>query len=203
MYANQFFKLTMKIYHLYKNLLQISLILLISIYLPGCGIYKPVDARKVDPNVNKRVEKNLQEGRGFKVFDSRRNNSGVFEFATSNEMWRATINLLDFTPFSNVDYSGGIIITDWYNGDENQTNESLKITVRFLSNEIRADGLEVIIHKKTCDEINRCITSKLDSSISNDIKIAILKDAALLKENEIEKNPESKYKSRETILGTN
>ena len=63
--------------------------------------------------------------------------------------------------------------------------------------------MEVIIHKKTCDEINRCITSKLDSSISNDIKIAILKDAALLKENEIEKNPESKYKSRETILGTN
>lgn len=202
MCANQFIKLTMIIYHLLKNILKILIILLISTYLSGCGIYKPVDARKIDPNVNKRVEKNIQEGRGFTIFDSRKNKSGEFEFATSNEMWRATINLLDFTPFSNVDYSGGIIITDWYNGDENQTNESMKITVKFLSNEIRADGLEVIIHKKTCDEVNRCTTSKLDSSISNDIKLAILKNAALLKENEIQKYPESKYKTRESILGT-
>ena len=110
-----------------------------------------MDTRKVPVNVNKRVEKNIQEGRGFRVFDSRKKSSGEFEFATSNEMWRATIDLLSFAPFSNVDYSGGIIITDWYNGDNVETNESLKITVRFLSNEIRADGLDIIIHKKICN----------------------------------------------------
>ena len=162
-----------------------------------------MDTRKVPVNVNKRVEKNIQEGRGFRVFDSRKKSSGEFEFATSNEMWRATIDLLSFAPFSNVDYSGGIIITDWYNGDNVETNESLKITVRFLSNEIRADGLDIIIHKKICNEVNRCKILKLDSTLSNDIKLAILKDASLMKENEIKDNPESDFKSLETILGTN
>jgi hypothetical protein len=192
----------MKIYHLLKKIILKAFILSFFLQLVACGIYKPVDTRKVPVNVNKRVEKNIQEGRGFRVFDSRKKSSGEFEFATSNEMWRATIDLLSFAPFSNVDYSGGIIITDWYNGDNEETNESLKITVRFLSNEIRADGLDIIIHKKICNEVNRCKISKLDTTLSNDIKLAILKDAALMKENEVKENPEAKYKSRETILGT-
>ena len=100
-------------------------------------------------------------------------------------------------------HAGGIIITDWYNGDNVETNESLKITVRFLSNEIRADGFDIIIHKKICNEVNRCKILKLDSTLSNDIKLAILKDASLMKENEIKDNPESDFKSLETILGTN
>ena len=92
--------------------------------IPGCGIYKPVDARKVPVNVNERAEKNIQEGKGFRVFDKARKGggTGVFSFASSNPMWRASINLLDFAPFSNVDYSGGIIITDWFT-DDNVEND--------------------------------------------------------------------------------
>ena len=96
-------------------------------------------------------------------------------------MWRATIELLDFVPFSNVDYSGGIIITDWYYEDE-ETSESIKITVKFLSNEIRADGLSVLIYNRTCNEINKCKISKVDSKLSEEIKVAILKKAAMIKE---------------------
>ena len=50
-------------------------------------------------------------------------------------------------PLVTVDYSGGMIITDWYT-DSNTTNDSLKFTIRFLSNQIRADSLKIIIHKK-------------------------------------------------------
>src|SRR6056300_651292 len=96
-------------------------------------------------------------------------------------MWRDTIDLLDFAPFSNVDYSGGIIITDWFS-DEDKNNEFLKITVKFLSNEIRADGLEVIIHNKTCNNQNQCKVEKVKSSASQEIKLAILKEAAKIKE---------------------
>jgi hypothetical protein len=155
----------------------------------SCGIYKPVDARKIDPNVNKRVQKNIEEGRGFRIMGAKKNKGGgTFEFASSNAMWRASIDLLDFTPFSNVDYSGGIIITDWFSDESSSTNESLKLTIKFLSNEIRADGINVIIHKKTCDEKNKCNIKKIDSTLAGEIKLAILKEATILDQQDIEKN---------------
>ena len=169
-----------------------NLILILSFLLAtSCGIYKPVDARKVPPNVHDRVKKNIEEGRGFRIMGGNKNKGGgSFEFASSNAMWRASIDLLDFTPFSNVDYSGGIIITDWFSDENSSTNESLKLTVKFLSNEIRADGLKVIIHRKTCDEKNKCNVKKIDSTLAGEIKLAILKEAAKLGQEDIEKNKE-------------
>ena len=171
----------------------ISLFVLISFILSSCGIYRPVDARKIPPNVNDRIEKNIQEGRGYRLF-STKTRGGTFDFATSNEMWRASLDLLDFTPLSNVDYSGGIIITDWFADDNSSENEQIKITVKFLSNEIRADGLDVIIHKKICNTENKCKTIKVESAIENEIKLAILKKAAELKENAPLVNPDYKLK---------
>ena len=107
-------------------------------------------------------------------------------------MWRASIELLDFTPLSNVDYSGGIIITDWFSDEKAGENEQIKITVKFLSNEIRADGLDVIIHKKICNPENICNTIKIESAIENEIKLAILKKAAELEENAPLVNPNYK-----------
>jgi len=151
--------------------------------IASCGIYKKTDARKVPVSGIERSKKNIEEGRGFRIFDPARNQGGggVFNFATSNPMWRATIELLDFVPFSNVDYSGGIIITDWYYDGE-ESSDSLKITVKFLSNEIRSDGLNVLVHNRTCNEINKCKISKVDSKISEEVKVAILKKAAKIKE---------------------
>tara|TARA_B100000768_G_C10989034_1_gene253130 strand:- start:25 stop:468 length:444 start_codon:yes stop_codon:yes gene_type:complete len=146
--------------------------------------------------VNERAEKNIQEGKGYRLLGNKNKGSGVFTFASSNELWRASIDLLDFTPFSNVDYSGGIIITDWFS-DEKTENEYLKITVRFLSNEIRADGVNVIIHKKICDDLNKCKISKIDSTLSNEIKLAILKEAAILKENGPLADPDFKFPKRD------
>ena len=97
-------------------------------------------------------------------------------------MWRATLDLLDFTPLSNVDYSGGVIITDWFS--ESSDQDPVKITVRFLSNEIRVDGLKIIIHKKICKKIDNCKIVKIDSTLGQEIKLAILKKAAIMKENE-------------------
>ena len=116
--------------------------------------------------------------------------SGSFDFATSNEMWRASLELLDFTPLHNVDYSGGIIITDWFS--ERESQDPIKITIRFLSNEIRADGIKVIIHKKICKkkQIDNCKIIKIESTLSQEIKLAILKKAAIIHENERIKDPD-------------
>jgi len=169
---------------LYYSVITLFLLSLASIVV-SCGPLKPkyTDLRKVPGNPKDKREKNIREGRGFRaqgMFEKK--NSGNFQFASSNEMWRATLDLLDFTPLSNVDYSGGIIITDWFS--ESSDQDPIKITVRFLSNEIRADGLKIIIHKKICKKINDCKIVKIDSTLGQEIKLAILKKAAIMQKNE-------------------
>ena len=99
-------------------------------------------------------------------------------------MWRATFDVIDFMPLVTVDYSGGMIITDWYT-DANTTEESLKFTIRFLSNEVRSDSLKIIIHKKTCkSKGGNCIVKKISSpKLEQTIRADIIKKAALLVEN--------------------
>ena len=148
--------------------------------LNSCGIWDPADARKVSPNADERVKKNLEEGKGFSIMGMQegKKGGGAFQFASSNPMWRATLEILDFLPLSNVDYSGGIITTDWYN-EGTSANESIKITIRFLSNEVRADGLKVIIHKKRCGIQQACTVKKVSSALENELQIAILKKAVI------------------------
>ena len=108
-----------------------------------------------------------------------------YQFASSNPMWRATLEILDFLPLANVDYSGGIITTDWYN-EGTASNESLKITIRFLTNEVRSDGLKVIVHKKKCNIQQECTVKKVTSAIQSELQVAILKKAVIF-EKELKK----------------
>ena len=162
--------------------------IIISSLLYSCGIYAPSDARKVSPNSKERVKKNLEEGRGMSLKKMMSDGSGgtSYQFASSNPMWRATLEILDFLPLSNVDYSGGIITTDWYN-EGTAIDESLKITVRFLTNEIRSDGIRIIVHKKRCNVSQNCKITKITSAIEQELQVAILKKAILF-EKEFNKN---------------
>ena len=140
----------MNIKYLLINLLLVSLLV-----LPSCkNPFRYTDAREVPVDAEERVKKNIEEGRGIS-FGRGPKGGGVFDFASSNELWRASIEVLDFVSFTNASYSGGILITDWFSGnanDDNSNQRELKITVRFLSNEIRADGIKVIIHEKICSD---------------------------------------------------
>ena len=148
-------------------------------FLSSCGIWDPADARKVPANVNDRVRKNLEEGKGFSIKKMQTTGRGTnYQFASSNPMWRATLEILDFLPLANVDYSGGIITTDWYN-EGTSSDESIKITVRFLTNEIRSDGIRIIVHKKRCNIQQKCIVKKVSSAIEQELQVAILKKAVL------------------------
>jgi hypothetical protein len=167
-----------KIYLKLKPLFFIVIIIQFLFYLSSCGIYRKTDARKVSPNADERVQQNLEEGRGFRLL--KKNKSGNFDFATSNELWRATLETLDFIPLTTADYGGGIIITDWYNSSDSM-EESLKISVRFLTNEIRSDSLLVKIFKKKCPTSENCKVLPVKSNLNTEIKIAILKKATLYK----------------------
>ena len=163
--------------------------------LTSCGIYKRSDVKDNPVNVSERVKKNIEEGRGIR-FGKGSSQGGVFDFASSNELWRASIDILDFVPFTNVSYSGGIIITDWFSGNSKVENEKreLKITVRFLTNEIRSDALDIRIHERLCnlDSIYDCNTNKITSNLENEIKLAILKKAAILEKQSLKKTVKRK-----------
>jgi len=180
-----------------KKLLFLFLILTL---LTECGIYRKTDSRKVPYNVNDRVQKNLEEGRRIK-FGKGKSGGGVFDFASSNEMWRATIEILDFIPLNNADYGGGIIITDWYS-ENNNDSDSLKIMIRFLSNEVRADGLKITVYKKNCklnNGIQSCSTQIDNSEIGQELKLAILKKAAIYKTEAQKKEKDDFNKKRRPV----
>ena len=161
--------------------LNITLLLLVSsTLLISCGGKFPgADARKYDPDPKKRVAKNLEEGRGFRLSEKMgKSGGGVFEFASSNELWRASLDTIDFMPLASVNYSGGIIITDWYSTDQN-SNESIKISIRFLTNEIRSDALDIKVFNKKCVAQSNCVTSEKEGDIKNELKTKILKTAAV------------------------
>ena len=166
--------------------------------LTSCGYYKRSDVKDNPVNVKERVQKNIEEGRGIRF--GKGATGGTFDFASSNELWRASIEILDFVPFTNASYSGGIIITDWFSGPSKVENEKrmLKITVRFLTNEIRSDALKINIHEKICklNTVNDCNVNKISSNIENEIKLAILKKAALLEKNQYKKNAKEYRKKR-------
>ena len=163
-------------------------------FLYSCGIWDPAPVKDVPTNVTERAQKALEEGKGISIGDIGSKGSGNFEFATSNVMWRATLEILEFLPLANVDYGGGIISTDWYN-EGTANNESIKITVRFLSNEIRADGLRIIVHKKACNKAQNCTIKKISSVLEQELKLAILREATLL-EKDVLKSNRKKYKKK-------
>ena len=174
----------------------ISLIIFTFFFLNSCGIYKRSDVKDNPINVNERVKKNVQEGRGIR-FGKGATRGGNFDFASSNPLWRGAIDVFDFVPLTNASYSGGIIITEWFSSENNSNdNRELKITVRFMTNEIRADAIKILVFEKKCDLNNNCKTKKVKSKLESELKLAILKKAALLERDDFKKFYETKGKKR-------
>jgi len=182
-------KLTIKFIMFFIKFFKVVAFLIIStFFLNSCNGKLPgADARKYSTDPKERVQRNLDEGRGFKLMDSmNKNKSGVFEFATSNELWRASLDVIDFIPLASVNYSGGIIITDWYSTDQ-KSNESIKISIRFLTNDIRADALDIKVFNRRCSTQSNCAVSEKKGSLIPELKEKILKTAAIYEKEKKEK----------------
>ena len=169
----------------------------ISLFLNSCGtgFFNPDWSEVAEPDGKERARKNVREGKGID-FGVGKSQGGDFLFASSNPMWRASLETIDFMSLSTVDYAGGLIITDWYS--DTQSDESVKITIKFLDNEVRVDAMEIDIHKRICRAANNCVINKVDTNLSFQIKDKILKKAALyekqLKERKLKNRPKKVYK---------
>ena len=170
-----------------------ALLVVSLLFLNSCGIYKRSDIKDNPVNVDERIKKNVQEGRGIR-FGGGATRGGDFDFASSNPLWRGAIDVLDFVPLTNASYSGGIIITEWFSSEKNKenTNRELKITVRFMTNEIRADAIKILVFEKLCLQNNNCKTKKIKSKLEGELKLAILKKAALFEKDDFKKYKETK-----------
>ena len=168
--------------------IRLFIILISFIYMTSCsgGKIPGADARKISPNPKDRVQKNLEEGRGFRLLGNNKKNSGEFDFASSNELWRASLDTLEFMPLALANYSGGIIVTDWYSDGGN--NESVKISIRFLSNEIRSDALAIKVFYKNCSIDQSCKITDRSSALSIDLTKKILGKAAVYEKENQSKN---------------
>ena len=172
-----------------KNLKTLFFLVISSVFFISCANKIPgADARVYDSDPKKRVQKNLDEGRGFRVQDLGVGigGGGTFEFASSNELWRASLDVIDFMPLASVNYSGGIIITDWYSTDQT-SNESIKISIRFLTNEIRSDALDIKVFNRKCLKQSNCTVSEKTGNLIPELKEKILKIAAIYKEESTKK----------------
>ena len=175
-----------------KLLKILSILSVICLSLNACGGKFPgADARKVSPDPKERVKKNLEEGRGFtlnKTLGDIGGRGGTFDFASSNNLWRASLDIIDFMPLTSVNYSGGIIITDWYS-DVNEPSESIKISIRFLTNEVRSDALDVKVFNRKCvDNLINCKITSTDKVLVAEIKKQILRKAAIYEKEKTDKN---------------
>ena len=173
------------------NLKILSLILSFSLLLSSCQLAKMGgDAKENPPDPRLRVKKNLEEGKGFRMMDlTKQSGGGTFEFASSNELWRASLDTIDFIPLASVNYSGGVIITDWYSVNDD-TNEQLKISIRFLTNEIRSDAVSIKVFTKKCDLENKCKITEESENLVKELTREILKKATLYEKG----NPDKKIK---------
>ena len=170
-------------------------LVLIGVFLTSCNGIPGADARKFPEDPKKRVEQNLAEGRGFTLNDTFGNSKGgTFDFASSNELWRASLDVIDFMPLSSVNYSGGIIITDWYT-DEKNPSESIKISIRFLTNEIRSDALDIKIFNKQCtNNFMNCKITQSNKILVTEITKEILKKAAVYEKDKVSKRRKARNK---------
>ena len=172
----------------------IASLLTILLALTACGGYEKVDQRTRPDGAQAKAKKNIAEGRGASIGGITRGIRGggtTYEFSSSNPMWRASLETLDFLPLTTVDYSGGVIITDWYS-DNNSSKESIKISLRFLSNDIRSESLKVIVHQKICTANLNCRVVLLSNTkIKEELHTTILRKAALL-----EKESKNKKKKK-------
>jgi len=188
--------LTLKIHFFMKKCKLLKLFIII--------ILMPIIATSCKPNLKggdramhdpkNRVEKNIQEGRGMRLFGGDDKKGGTFDFASSNELWRASLDTIDFMPLASANYSGGIIITDWYSDGNNQ-NESLKISIRFLTNEIRSDALDIKVFYKKCAQTINCKVTETSGNIVTELKKKILKKAAIYADEAKKNSKDNKYKA--------
>ena len=169
-----------------KNGLLIISIILLSL---SCSKTDPVTGEKIiiEPDPAKKARDAAARGGGlFGEIGGQKSSGQTLNFGTSNVLWRATLKSLDFLPLVSSDYSGGILIYDWYS-QANNPKEQIKISVQFLNNELKSDSVKIIAHKRICENVDKCSNLVVEQKFIDTVKDNIIAVARSIKIEEAKK----------------
>ena len=160
-------------------------IFIFSILLTSCSLwgskeksansnYENISVKKKDwePNVLKRVDQ--EKGGLTNIFGAERSTASQGD----NVIWQASLEVLADIPLAQANYTGGVIITDWYNSSN--SNESIKISIFINSARLEVNSFDVKSFKKTCSAANNCQTVNLTSDFNQKIKDRVLEKARII-----------------------
>ena len=168
-----------------KHCLSIFLILLTF----SCAKIDPITGEKIiiepDP-IKKARDAATRSGGLLGDIGGQKSSNQTVNFANANVLWRATLRSLDFLPLISSDYSGGILIYDWYS-QNNNPKEQIKISIQFLSNELRSDSIKITAHKRICESVDKCSNLVIDQKFADNVKENIITAARSLKIEEAKK----------------
>jgi hypothetical protein len=168
-----------------KHYLSIFLVLLTF----SCAKTDPMTGEKIiiEPDPVKKARDSAARGGGILGdIGGQKSSNQTVNFGNANVLWRASLKSLDFLPLISSDYSGGILIYDWYS-QSNNSKEQIKISIQFLSNELRSDSIKIIAHKRICENIDKCSNLIVDQKFADTVKENIITVARSLKIEEAKK----------------
>jgi hypothetical protein len=160
-------------------------IFIFSILLTSCSLWgskeksansndEKISVKKKDwePNVLKRVDQ--EKGGLTNIFGAERSTVSQGD----NVIWQASLDVLADIPLAQANYTGGVIITDWYNSSN--SNESIKISIFINSARLEVNSFDVKSFKKTCSAANNCQTVNLTPDFNQKIKDRVLEKARII-----------------------
>jgi hypothetical protein len=152
-----------------------NLILLFNlVVLLGCSsnnslVSNPITGEKKTPGI---FSKDASKGVSLdSIFNPQSSENGV---NVNAYLWRASLNILSFTPLISTDALGGTIISDWYVNKKNK-NQRIKITAFIKTSELRSNGINVKVHIQNFKDgfwsetyTNKNLETKIENNILNE-----------------------------------
>ena len=168
-----------------RLLLLISFILLVS-----CSDMKPEDFKNTKPII--KIEEYFQGSvKAWGILQDRKGRVTRQFKADLNGKWDGSQLILDeifnWTDGEKQTRQWTIQKIDEHHYEGTASDESIKITIRFLTNEVRSDGIRIVVHKRRCNAQQKCAVKKISSALEQELRVAILKKAVIF-EKELEKN---------------
>ncbi len=106
----------------------------------------------------------------------------VYTIGVNAYLWRATLDTLSFMPILSADQQGGIILTDWM-VNPSETSERTKVDVYIVGKELRADALQVTVHRELLQDGNWISTQPRPGAAEQIVSAIIIQARVLRRDN--------------------
>ena len=157
-----------------KKLFLMSFVIVIASCSNNSVVSNPVSGEKPKPGL---FSKDASKGISLdSILNLQSSESSVGGANVNAYLWRASLNILSFTPLISTDALGGTIISDWYINKKNK-NQRMKITAFIKTAELKSNGIGVKVHIQSFKDgywsetyTNKDLETKIENTILNEAR---------------------------------